>query len=57
MCIVTNLSAHKASPYLLTPGEVDQVKLPDQLLLRLHVLLLDVDEEDAVAAGAVLVHV
>ena len=42
---------------LLAAGKVDQVELPRQLLLRLDVLLLDVDEEDAVAAGAVLVHV
>lgn len=43
--------------YLLAPRQVHQVELPRQLHLRLHVLLLDADEEDAVAARAVLVHV
>lgn len=42
---------------LLAACQVDQVELPGQLQLRLHVLLLDVYEEDAVAARAVLVHV
>jgi len=42
---------------LLAARQVHQVQLPRQLQLRLHVLLLDVDEEDAVAARAVLVHV
>ena len=43
--------------YLLAASQIHQVELPTQLLLRLHVLLLDVDQEDAVAPGAVLVHV
>lgn len=42
---------------LLAACQVDQVKLPRQLHLRLHVLLLDADQEDAVTAGTVLVHV
>ncbi len=37
--------------------QIHQIEFPGQLLLVLEVLLLDVDEEDAVAAGAVLVHV
>lgn len=42
---------------LLTPSQVHQIQLPTELLLRLHVLLLDVDKEDAVAARAVFIHV
>lgn len=42
---------------LLAACQVDQVKFPRQLHLRLHVLLLDVDQKDAVTARAVLVHV
>lgn len=43
--------------HLLAASQVHQVEFAAQLLLRLHVLLLDVDQEDAVAARAVLVHV
>lgn len=43
--------------YLLTTSEVDQVQLPTQLLLCLHVFLFDAYQEDAVAAGTVLIHV
>lgn len=43
--------------HLLAAGQIDQVEFSGQLLLRLHVLLLDVDLEDAVATGAVLIHV
>ena len=42
---------------LLAAGEVDEVELPAELLLRFDVLLLHVDEEDAVTARTVLVHV
>lgn len=35
--------------HLLAPGQIHQVKFPAELLLGLHVLLLDVDEEYAVA--------
>ena len=43
--------------HLLRAGQVDQVELAAQLLLRLLVLLLDVDEKDRVGSRAVLVHV
>lgn len=43
--------------HLLAPGQIHQVKFPTELLLGLHVLLLDVDEEYAVAPGAVLIHI
>lgn len=42
---------------LLTACQVHQVQFPRQLCLCLHILLLDVDEKDAVAARAVLIHV
>lgn len=43
--------------YLLTTSQVHQIEFPTQLLLRLRMLLLDVDQEDAVTARAVLIHV
>lgn len=43
--------------HLLAPGQIHQVKFPAELQLGLHVLLLDVDEEYAVAPGAVLIHI
>lgn len=42
---------------LLASCQVNQVQLSRELHLCLHVLLLDVDEENTVAAGAVLIHV
>ena len=42
---------------LFTTSQVDQVELSRQLLLVLEVLLLHVDQEDRVTAGAVLIHV
>ena len=42
---------------LFTTSQVDQVELSRQLLLVLEVLLLHVDQEDRMTAGAVLVHV
>ena len=42
---------------LFTTSQVDQVELSRQLLLVLKVLLLHVDQEDRMTAGAVLVHV
>ena len=40
------------------PGiKVDKVKLPTELLLVLQIFLLHIDQEDAVRAGTVLVHV
>lgn len=44
-------------PNLLASGQIHEVQLPAELLLGLYVLLLDVDEEDAVAPRTVLVHV
>ena len=54
---LTAQTFHWLSTDLLAARQVDQVELPRQFLLRLDVFLLDVDEEDAVAARAVLVHV
>lgn len=42
---------------LFTSSQIHQIELPTQLLLRLYILLLDVNQEDAVTARAVLVHV
>lgn len=43
--------------HLLTTSQIHQVEFSTQLLLSLHVLLLDVDQEDAVAPRTVLIHV
>lgn len=43
--------------YFLTPGQINQVELAGQFVSSLSVFLLDVNEEDAVTSGAVLVHV
>lgn len=43
--------------HLLTTSQIHQVEFSTQLLLSLHVLLLDVDQEDAVATRTVLIHV
>lgn len=43
--------------HLFTASQIHQVEFATQLLLRFHMLLLDVNQEDAVAAGTVLVHV
>ena len=43
--------------YFLTPGQINEVQLAGQLVSSLSVFLLDVNEEDAVTPGAVLVHV
>lgn len=43
--------------HLLTASQVDQVEFSCEFVRRVHVLLFDVDEEDAVATGAVLVHI
>lgn len=43
--------------YFLTPGQVDEVELAGEFVSSLIVFLLDVDEEDAVTPGTVLVHV
>ena len=48
---------HPGLADLLTAGQVHQVELPAQLLLVLQVLLLHVDQEDAVRPGAVLIHI
>ena len=53
----TGSSLIRVTVYLLTASQIHQVELPAELLLRLRVFLLHVDEEDAVAPGAVLVHV
>lgn len=53
----TNETQTSFYPHLLTTSQIHQVEFSTQLLLRLHVFLLDVDEEDAVAARAVLIHV
>lgn len=42
---------------LLAPCQVHEIQLPAELLLSLHILLLDVDEEDAMASRAVFIHV
>ncbi len=42
---------------LLAASQIHQVELSTEFLLRLHVLLLDVDQEDAVTARAVLIHI
>lgn len=44
-------------PYLFTSSQIHQVEFSTKLLLGLHMFLLDVDQEDAMAARAVLVHV
>lgn len=43
--------------YFLTPSQIDEVELAGEFVSSLSVFLLDVDEEEAVAPGAVLVHV
>ena len=43
--------------YLLWTCQVDQVKLSTELLLGFNVLLLDIDQEDTVTSGRVLIHV
>lgn len=43
--------------HLLAASQIHQVQFPTQFLLSLHMLLFDVDQEDAVAARTVLVHV
>lgn len=43
--------------YFLATSQVDQVELAGKLVSSLSVFLLDIDEEDAVTPGAVLVHV
>lgn len=47
----------KLKSYFLASSQVDQVELASELVSSLSVFLLDVDEEDAVTPGAVLVHV
>lgn len=42
---------------LLAAGQIDQVELSRKFLLSLDIFLLDVDQEDAVAAGAVFIHI
>lgn len=54
---IHNQSFQQRVFYLLAASQVHQVQFSTQFLLRLHVLLLDVDQEDAVAARTVLVHV
>lgn len=44
-------------PYFFAASQIHQVQFSTQFLLSLHMLLLDVDQEDAVAARTVLVHV
>lgn len=51
-----NPSAESVS-YLLAAGQIHQVEFSTQFLFSLHVFLLDVDQEDAVTARAVLIHV
>lgn len=48
---------YSRDPNLLASGQIHKVQFPAELLLRLYVLLLDVDEEDAVTPRAVLIHV
>lgn len=43
--------------YFLTAGQIDEVELASELVSGLSVFLLDVDEEEAVTPGTVLVHV
>ena len=47
----------RVETYFFTPGQIDEVELSGEFLFSLRVFLLDVDEEDAVTPGAVLVHV
>lgn len=49
---VTNVPA-----YLFTTSQIYQVELSTELLLCLSILLFNVDQEDTVTPGAVLVHV
>lgn len=53
----SRLTWASCAAHLFATGQINQVEFPAQLLLRLGVLLLDVDQEDAVTPGAVLVHV
>lgn len=43
--------------YLFTAGQIHQVEFATEFLLCLSVLLLDVNQEDAVTPRAVLIHV
>lgn len=43
--------------YFFTPCQIDEVEFARKFLLRLSVFLLDINEEDAVTSGTVLVHV
>lgn len=43
--------------YFLAPGQINEVELAGECMSSLSVFLLDVDEEDAVTPGTVLVHV
>lgn len=45
------------SLHLFAASQIHQVEFAAELLLRLSVLLFDVDQKNAVAPGAVLVHV
>ncbi len=44
-------------PNLFASSQINEIKFSGELLLVLQVLLLDVDQEDRVAARAVLIHV
>ena len=48
---------HGSIIYLLTTGQIDQVEFSGQFLVVLEILLFDVDQEHAVTARTVLVHV
>lgn len=43
--------------HLFAASQIHQVEFAAEFLLRLSVLLFDIDQENAVAPGAVLVHV
>ena len=43
--------------YFLAPGQINEVELSSESMSSLSVFLLDVDEEEAVTPGTVLVHV
>ncbi len=47
----------KMETHFLTPGQIDEVELAGKFMSGLRVFLLDVNEEDAMTPGTVLIHV